>query len=79
MPFGLKATGSHLISVEDVFVSDEMTFSIYNHKNHYVDPIYQFPFIPFSEASFAAVVLRMANILWKQRKIWQKEIRIIGE
>ena len=55
--FGLKATGSHLISVEDVFVSDEMTFSIYNHKNHYVDPIYQFPFIPFSEASFAAVVL----------------------
>lgn len=52
--FGLKATESHSICVEKVFVPFERTFSIMN-APHYEDPIYRYPFLPFAQTSFAAV------------------------
>jgi alkylation response protein AidB-like acyl-CoA dehydrogenase len=53
--YGLKATSSHTISVSDAFVPEGRTFDIANGKRYYEHPIYDYPFIPFAEASFAAV------------------------
>ncbi|MCW3126365.1 MAG: hydroxylase [Bacteroidetes bacterium] len=53
--FGMKATGSHTISVQDVYVPEEMTFDISNGRRSDDAPIFAYPFIPFAEASFAAV------------------------
>ncbi|WP_217556928.1 acyl-CoA dehydrogenase [Paenibacillus sp. GbtcB18] len=58
--FGLKATGSHSISVADLFVPDKMTF-VFTEVHAYGDElIYRYPFIPFAQASFAAVALGIA-------------------
>lgn len=54
---GLKATSSHSIKVDNVFVGNEETF-IFNHfQNEYVLPVHSFPFIPFSESSFFSLCL----------------------
>ncbi|MBS1596132.1 MAG: acyl-CoA dehydrogenase [Bacteroidetes bacterium] len=52
---GLKATGSHTISVSDVFVPWQMTFDIANGRRSDDAVIYRYPFIAFAEVSFAAV------------------------
>jgi len=52
--YGLKATASHTISVSDVFVPESRTFDIAKGGRHYRHPIYQYPFLQFAEASFAA-------------------------
>ncbi|WP_405078817.1 acyl-CoA dehydrogenase [Paenibacillus chitinolyticus] len=58
--FGLKATGSHSVSVADLFVPDNMTF-LFTEVHAYRDElIYRYPFIPFAQASFAAVALGIA-------------------
>ncbi|WP_176220654.1 acyl-CoA dehydrogenase [Cohnella massiliensis] len=54
--FGLRATGSHTIVVNDAFVPDDMTFDIME-PPRLADPIYRYPFLPFAQTSFAAVVL----------------------
>lgn len=54
--FGLKATESHSISVEQAFVPAGRTFSIMS-PPHYNDPIFRYPFLPFAQTSFAAVCL----------------------
>jgi alkylation response protein AidB-like acyl-CoA dehydrogenase len=54
--FGLKATESHSISVEQAFVPVERTFHILS-TPQYDDPIYRYPFLPFAQTSFAAVCL----------------------
>ena len=53
--YGLRATGSHTISVSDTIVADDMTFDISSGDRHYIDPIFDYPFLPFAQASFAAV------------------------
>lgn len=54
---GLKGTSSHTISITDQFVPDYRTFSIIKKQNNnYLDNIYDFPFLMFSEASFTAIV-----------------------
>ena len=55
--FGLKDTGSHTISAKDVFIPDERTFTMLEKKNKINHPIYSFPFMQFSEASFTVVCL----------------------
>ncbi|CAI6070031.1 acyl-CoA dehydrogenase [Cohnella sp. JJ-181] len=57
---GLKATESHTIRVTDAFVPDERTFDILT-VPRYDDPIYRYPFIPFAQVSFAAVVLGLGR------------------
>lgn len=55
--FGLVGTSSHSIKVDNQFVPAERTFSLFERKNNYADSVHQFPFLPFSESSFAAIVL----------------------
>lgn len=55
--FGLKGTASHSIQVDGVYVPRELTFDLTKPKNTYDDPLYRFPFLPFSEATFVAVVV----------------------
>lgn len=77
--FGLKATESHSIVVHDVFVPDERTFSIIEPNGLYDNPIYSYPFLPFAEASFAAVSIGLAthfleearNIVERNRTAWE--------
>lgn len=59
--FGLKATSSHRISVTDIFVPDDMTFDITETKAYENEIIYKYPFLPFAQASFAAVTLGIAQ------------------
>lgn len=54
---GLKGTGSHTIRVKDAFVSHERTFSVVETQNSLGLPVHSFPFVQFSQASFAAVCL----------------------
>jgi alkylation response protein AidB-like acyl-CoA dehydrogenase len=54
--FGLKATESHSIAVDAVFVPEEHTFSIAS-EPHLQDPIYRYPFLQFAQTSFAAVCI----------------------
>ncbi|SEG67260.1 acyl-CoA dehydrogenase [Paenibacillus sp. UNC499MF] len=58
--FGLKATGSHSVSVEDLFVPDKMTFLFTEVRAYEDELIYRYPFVPFAQASFAAVALGIA-------------------
>ncbi|MFC4402360.1 acyl-CoA dehydrogenase [Gracilibacillus xinjiangensis] len=55
--FGLVGTSSHSIKVSNQFVPAERTFSIGEKMNNFEEVVHQFPFVPFSEASFASVVL----------------------
>lgn len=59
--FGLKATSSHRITAKDVFVPEEMTFDITDQKAYGHELIYAYPFLPFAQASFAAVTLGIAE------------------
>ncbi|SYX84888.1 acyl-CoA dehydrogenase [Paenibacillus alvei] len=77
--FGLRATESHSIVVHDVFVHDERSFSIMEPNGLYDNPIYSYPFLPFAEASFAAVSIGLAthfleearNIAERNRTVWE--------
>lgn len=53
--FGLKATASHSIAVENAFVPEEMTFDIFGNRSYYDHPVYQYPFVQFAQTSFTAV------------------------
>ncbi|MFD2330343.1 acyl-CoA dehydrogenase family protein [Cohnella sp. GCM10020058] len=57
---GLQATESHTIRVPDAFVPDAQTFDIAS-EPRYDDPIYRYPFLPFAQVSFAAVVLGLGR------------------
>ncbi|KKO54824.1 acyl-CoA dehydrogenase [Paenibacillus sp. DMB20] len=59
--FGLKATASHRIAVEEAFVPEEMTFSIAEMRAYHGEVIYRYPFLPFAQASFAAVALGISR------------------
>ncbi|MDI4648556.1 acyl-CoA dehydrogenase family protein [Cohnella hashimotonis] len=57
---GLRATESHTIRVADAFVPEARTFDIVS-EPRYEDPIYRYPFLPFAQVSFAAVVLGLGR------------------
>ncbi len=72
---GLKATASHTIRVQDVWVPEQETFQLGIIKNKYGSAVHSFPFGAFAEASFISVCLGItenfleeASILVKQRK-----------
>lgn len=54
---GLKGTGSHTIIVKDAFIPHDRTFSVSELQNTLGLPVHAFPFIQFSQVSFAAVCL----------------------
>jgi len=55
--FGLRATASHSIVVENAWVPEEMTFELNDVYDDYDDILYHYPFLPFAETSFAAVAI----------------------
>ncbi|ATP42304.1 acyl-CoA dehydrogenase [Solibacillus sp. R5-41] len=66
---GLKATASHTIQLENVFVKDTEIFQFDQIQNNYNLPVHTFPFLTFSESSFFSLVIGMAhNVLTKQQK-----------
>ncbi len=66
--FGLKGTASHTIAVENVFVPEERTFDIDEKISFEDEPIYRFPFLPFAQASFAAVLVGLARRFLEEAK-----------
>lgn len=77
--FGLRATESYGISVNDVFVPDEMTFDLLG-KTSYRHVLYSYPFLQFAELSFAALTIGLCrhffeeahNIMFTQKIKWGK-------
>lgn len=59
--FGLKATGSHSMRVENAFVPDDHTFDLSLPVAAEAALIYHYPFLQFAQASFAAVNLGLAR------------------
>ena len=66
--FGLKATESHSIEVENQFVPDERTFSLFERLAFVEEPLYDYPFILFAQASFAAVSMGICRHLLDEAK-----------
>ncbi|HLU21549.1 MAG TPA: acyl-CoA dehydrogenase family protein [Bacillaceae bacterium] len=64
--FGLKATGSHTIKVENALVPEDRTFSIFEIKNNFKGLVHSFPFVQFSQASFAAVCLGIGEHFYEE-------------
>ncbi|TXL64393.1 acyl-CoA dehydrogenase [Cerasibacillus terrae] len=79
--FGLKATTSNTIRITNQFVPEERAFSIFEMKNEYKTKVHDFPFLAFSEASFAAMVLgigrhfleEVRSITEERKKDWQQQ------
>jgi indole-3-acetate monooxygenase len=69
--FGLKATGSHTIKVEEVFVPEERTFSIFESNGVVEKPVFTYPFLPFAQASFTAVVLGLGRRLMEEARYYE--------
>lgn len=59
--FGLRATASHTISAVEAFIPTEMTFSLTESIAYEEEAIYQYPFLPFAQVSFAAVAAGIAD------------------
>jgi len=59
--FGLRATASHTMIAEDVFVPDNRTFLFDEMKSYENETIYRYPFLPFAQVSFAAVAIGIAE------------------
>lgn len=66
--FGLKATSSHSMKVENVFVKEEETFKFGSFQNKYELPVHSFPFMTFSEASFFSLCLGLTENLMHEAK-----------
>ncbi len=72
--FGLKATGSHSIKVKNAFVPEYRTFSIFERNDVTPDPVYTFPFLPFAQASFTAVVLGLGKRLIEEAEQYMENL-----
>ncbi|MFC5985571.1 acyl-CoA dehydrogenase family protein [Marinicrinis lubricantis] len=59
--FGLKATESHTMKAEQIFVPEERTFDLSEQLGLEEYAIYRYPFLPFAETSFTAVTLGLAR------------------
>ncbi|NBJ68176.1 MULTISPECIES: acyl-CoA dehydrogenase [Clostridia] len=78
---GLKGTSSHTIRITDQFAPTYRTFSIFKKQYQLEEPIYDFPFIPFSQASFTAIVLGIGERYMEETKatfqekssVWQTD------
>lgn len=59
--FGLKATDGHTIVAHDQFVPDDKTFSLSKQLSFLDEPLFNYPFLQFAQASFAAVNVGIAR------------------
>lgn len=63
--FGLRATASHSIRVDNAFVPDRHVFQVME-RSHRSEPIYGYPFVPFAITSFTAVCLGISSHLLEE-------------
>ncbi|MBA4535991.1 acyl-CoA dehydrogenase [Bacillus aquiflavi] len=66
--YGLKATGSHTIKVNNVSISKNFTFSLFEQKSDYAGIVNSFPFLSFSEASFTAICLGIGEDFYREAR-----------
>lgn len=59
--FGLRATASHSFGLDNLWVDETHTFLIAPQAATWDHPIYQYPFLPFAEATLAVNTLGMAR------------------
>ena len=59
--FGMQATGSHTIHVEDAFVPAERRFDVSDPHFHFDDPVYHYPFKAFAAANIASTAIGVAG------------------
>lgn len=64
--FGLKGTGSHSIRVENAFIPTERTFDLMHQANEHIGLVHTFPFVQFSQSSFAAVCLGIGQSFFEE-------------
>lgn len=64
--FGLKGTDSHSIKVNNQFVPEERMFNLVEMQAYEDEPLYRYPFLPFAQASFAAVTLGISRHFLEQ-------------
>ncbi|MBN7815745.1 acyl-CoA dehydrogenase family protein [Algoriphagus pacificus] len=71
---GMIATGSHAFKVENLKVSLEKCFEIIPEKAQVEDPIYQYPFLQFAEATLAANILGISFHLFEliEDSFWKR-------
>lgn len=70
--FGLKATDSHSIAVQQAFVPADWTFDIMS-PPLFDDPIYRYPFLPFAQTSFAAVCIGLGKHFLEETRAFADE------
>ncbi|QQE78106.1 acyl-CoA dehydrogenase [Alicyclobacillus sp. SO9] len=73
--FGLRATGSHSVTVENQFVEADMTFIMFNTNQKVLGDIYSYPYKVLSETSFAAIAIGIARHLIDEAKAIAEENR----
>ncbi|MFC3417816.1 acyl-CoA dehydrogenase family protein [Algoriphagus hitonicola] len=74
---GMVATGSHAFRAENLQVPLNRSFEILPEKAKLSDPIYQFPFFPFAEATLAVNILGISLHLQEliQESFWKRHER----
>lgn len=74
---GMVATGSHAFKTENLRVPLNRAFEILPEKAKLSDPIYQFPFLPFAEATLAVNILGISLHLQEliQESFWKRHER----
>jgi alkylation response protein AidB-like acyl-CoA dehydrogenase len=73
--FGLKATGSHTMAVDSVFVPLEMTFSFLEPYDSYNNLAFSYPFLQFAEATISAVSIGICRHFIEAAKQFIHELK----
>jgi alkylation response protein AidB-like acyl-CoA dehydrogenase len=73
--FGLKATGSHTIAVDSVFVPNAMTFSFLEPYDNYNNLAFEYPFLQFAEATISAVSIGICKHFIEAAKQFIHELK----
>lgn len=64
--FGLKGTESHSITISNQFVPEDRMFNLLDQLTYKEEALYRYPFLPFAQASFAAVALGICRHFLEQ-------------
>lgn len=59
--YGLKATGSHSIEINDVYIPEERSFTIHPEAANVDGILYQYPFEPFAQATLGISLIGIAQ------------------
>lgn len=73
--FGLKATGSHSMAVENIFVPAELTFTYLETYQNYDNLTFVYPFKQFAEATISAVAIGIAKHFIEAAKAFIVELK----